>query len=75
MTDLVKELVKGVVESVLKEILKKTTGRTASKRKKRQSRSTTTGRFAPKSISSIRKPARKQTSRRRTAASRSKQRR
>lgn len=57
MTDLVKEPVNGVVESVLKEILKKTTGRTATKRKKKQTRSTTTGRFVPKSASSTRKPA------------------
>ena len=75
MADLVKELVTGIVNSVLKEILKKGKGKsTATKRKKRQTRSTTTGRFVKKTATAASKPARKQVSRRRTAAGRSKQR-
>jgi hypothetical protein len=71
MANLVSELVSGVVESVLKEILKKAGGATATKRQKRQTRSATTGRFK-KAPATKAKPARKQVSRRRTAASRSK---
>lgn len=76
MADLVKELVTGIVNSVLKEILKKGKGKsTATKRKKRQTRSATTGgRFVKKTATAASKPARKQVSRRRTAAGRSKQR-
>jgi len=72
MADLMKEIVNGVVESVLKEILKKTTGRSTTKRTKRQTRSATTGRF--KKVAAPRKTAKKQVSKRRTAAVRSKQR-
>jgi hypothetical protein len=68
MASLVSELVSGVVESVLKEILKKAGGTTATKRQKR---SATTGRFK-KAPATKAKPAKKQVSRRRTAASRSK---
>ncbi len=75
MADLVKELVTGIVDSVLKEILKKTTGRAAGKRKKRQTRSPSTGRFGRKTSTAAKKPARKQVSKRRTATGRSKQRR
>lgn len=71
MAGLLNELVNGVVDSVLKEILKKTGGRTATKRQKRQTRSATTGRFK-KAASTKARPAKKQVSRRRTAASRSK---
>jgi hypothetical protein len=74
MPDLIKEIVTGVVESVIKELLGKSHGRTPSKRKKRQVRSATTGRFVKKAPTRTAKPARKQTSRRRTVASRSKQR-
>jgi len=70
MADLMKELVSGVVESVLKEILKKAGG-TTTKRQKRQTRSATTGRFK-KAPATKAKVAKKQVSRRRTAASRSK---
>lgn len=71
MAGLMNELVSGVVESVLKEILKKTGGRTATKRQKRQARSAT-GRFKKATVKRAVKPAKKQVSRRRTAASRSK---
>ncbi|WP_455873217.1 hypothetical protein [Rhizobium yanglingense] len=73
MADIVKELVSGIVETVLKEILKKTALRTTTKRKKRQTRSSTTGRFA-RTGSTANKPARKQVSKRRTATARSRQR-
>ncbi|WP_349434534.1 hypothetical protein [Pararhizobium sp. A13] len=72
MAGLMNELVSGVVASVLKEILKKTGGRTATKRQKRQARSATTGRFKKATATRGAKPAKKQVSRRRTAASRSK---
>jgi hypothetical protein len=71
MANLMKDLVSGVVESVLKEILKKAGGTTATKRQKRQTRSATTGRFK-KAPAAKAKPAKKQVSRRKTAASRSK---
>ncbi|MEN3145934.1 hypothetical protein ABCW43_01340 [Neorhizobium sp. IRAMC:178] len=80
MADLIKEIVTGLVETALKELLGKSHGRTPAKRKKRQVRSATTGRFAKKTArtkpASTRaaKPATKQVSRRRTTASRSKQR-
>lgn len=73
MADLVKEVIDNVVKGVLKEILKKTTGRGTTRRRKRQARSATTGRFVKKT-SRPRKPAKKQVSRRRTAANRSRQR-
>lgn len=74
MAELMKTLVTGVIDTVLREILKKATG--TSKRKKRQTR-TASGRFKKaKSVAkAVRKPARKQVSRRRTAAARSKARR
>lgn len=68
MSSLLNDLVSGIVESALKEILKK------PKRKKRQPRSATTGKFVRKAKAAAAKPARKQVSRRRTAAGRSKQR-
>lgn len=70
MAGLMNELVSGVVESVLKEILKKAGGSTTTKRQKRQTRSATTGRFK-KAPAAKAKPAKKQLSRRKTAASRS----
>ncbi|WP_105382495.1 hypothetical protein [Neorhizobium alkalisoli] len=73
MPDLIKEIITGVVENVVKELLKKSHGRTTTKRKKRQTRSASTGRFVKKTSRAAR-PARKQVSRRRTAASRSRQR-
>ncbi len=75
MSDLIRQIVTGVVESVVKELLGKSHGRTPSKRKKRQARSSTSGRFTSKAAKPrAAKPARKQVSRKRTAASRSKQR-
>ena len=85
MSDLIKQIVTSVVDDVVKELLGKSHGRTPSKRKKRQTRaaasgsprSATTGRFTgkkPRTRSELAKPAKKQTSRRRTATSRSKQR-
>lgn len=77
MADLIKELVSGVVDSALKEILKKTraTG-TAAKRAKRRSRKAKSGGILADIVeAAFRKPAKKQGSRRRTAASRSKLRR
>jgi len=75
MAGLINELVTGIVESAMNELLKKSHGRTTTKRKRRQNRSAASGRFV-KTLSRTRaaKPARKQVSRRRTTASRSKQR-
>lgn len=67
------EFVESVVESALKEVLSKTTGKKTARGRKRQARSPTTGRFVKKA-STPRKPAKKQVSRRRTAAKRSRQR-
>ena len=85
MSDLIKQIVTSVVDDVVKQLLGKSHGRTPSKRKKRQTRaatspgtrSATTGRFTtkkPGARSKVVKPAKKQTSRRRSATSRSKQR-
>lgn len=85
MSDLIKQIVTSVVDDVVRQLLGKSHGRTPSKRKKRQTRaaapestrSATTGRFTakkPGTRSKVVKPAKKQTSRRRTATSRSKQR-
>ncbi|WP_454849609.1 hypothetical protein [Rhizobium binxianense] len=75
MADLVKEFVTGVVDSVLQEVLKKTTGRTTTKRRRRQTRTASPlDEFLSKAAASLRKPAKKQVSKRRTAASRSRQR-
>jgi hypothetical protein len=73
MADLIKELVSGVVESVMRELLKKSHGRTTTKRKKRQTRPAAIGASKAKRVGR-KTPARKQVSRRRTAASRSRQR-
>lgn len=83
MADLMKELVTGVVEKVVKELLTKAGVTTTTKRKRRKTRaaagadgeparSARTGRFVKKKAPA--KRPRKQVSRRRTAASRSKQR-
>ncbi|MBY5402515.1 hypothetical protein [Rhizobium leguminosarum] len=75
MADLVKELISGVADSVLKEILKKTTGRATTKRRRRKTRPAATTTAARKPTSAKPKPLRKQVSKRRTAAGRSRQRR
>jgi hypothetical protein len=77
MNDLVKQIVSGVIDSVVKELLGKSHGRTVSKRRKRQTRaaegrSATTGRFVKKTTKA--KAPKKQVSKRRTTASRNKQR-
>ena len=72
MAGLVETLVRGVVDSVLKEVLKKAGVKRASRRAKRQTRDAE-GRFKP-APSPKRVKARKQVSKRRTAAARSKQR-
>ncbi|MDX0431047.1 hypothetical protein GOC91_24600 [Sinorhizobium medicae] len=76
MANLIKELVSGVVDSALKEILKKTRT-TATKRTRRRNRKTASdgGILADIVEAAFRKPAKKQVSRRRTAASRNKLRR
>ncbi|OCP03427.1 MULTISPECIES: hypothetical protein [unclassified Ensifer] len=78
MADLIKELVSGVVDSALKEILKKTgVKRTSTKRTKRRTRTASSGGGILADIleAAIRKPAKKQVSRRKTSAARSKTRR
>jgi hypothetical protein len=74
MADLLGNIVKDVVEGVPKEILKKSTRSGTTRRRKRQTRSTTTGRFVRKTAKRVKAPARKQVSRRRSAAKRSRQR-
>ncbi|WP_119258335.1 hypothetical protein [Shinella zoogloeoides] len=76
MADLIKDLVSGVVDAALKEVLKKTGVRSASTRRRKAS-----GGLLADVIEAVLKPekkparrARKQVSRRRTAASRSPQR-
>nr|WP_206113918.1 hypothetical protein [Rhizobium laguerreae] len=68
-------MISGVVDTVLKEILKKTTGRVTTKRRRRKTCPTATTKVARKATSAKPKPARKQVSKRRTAAGRSRQRR
>ncbi|KQS98204.1 MULTISPECIES: hypothetical protein [unclassified Rhizobium] len=72
MANLINELVTGVVESVLKEVLKKSGVKTTTSKRQRQTRSATTGRFKKATKPKAAKPAKKQVSRRRTAAARSK---
>lgn len=74
MADLVDDIVNNVVKGVLQEILKKTATKGTTRRRKRQTRSATTGRFVRKATKRVKAPARKQVSRRRTAAKRSRQR-
>jgi hypothetical protein len=71
VNSLVNQILAGVIESVVKELLGKSHGRTPSKRKRRQAKSTTT---SPATTGRAAKPAKRQVSKRRTTASRSKQR-
>ncbi|WP_395447197.1 hypothetical protein ACHMW7_19615 [Aminobacter sp. UC22_36] len=70
---LINDLVQGVVDGVLKDILKKPTG--TSKRTRRRKRATTTSSATLRQIEKLLRPAKKQTSRKRTVRSRSKVRR
>ncbi|WPE20119.1 hypothetical protein ShzoTeo12_13020 [Shinella zoogloeoides] len=79
VADLIKDLVSGVVDAALKEVLKKTGVRSASTRRTRRRKAS--GGLLADVIEAVLKPekkpaprARKQVSRRRTAASRSPQR-
>ena len=79
MADLIKDLVSGVVDAALKEVLKKTGVRSTSTRRTRRRKAS--GGLLADVIEAVLKPekkparrARKQVSRRRTAASRSPQR-
>ncbi len=70
---LVDDLVKGVVDGALKEILKKTTGRTTLTRRRRRKSTGSTATL--RQIEKLLKPAKKQTSRKRTVRTRAKTRR
>ncbi|WP_442865957.1 hypothetical protein [Aminobacter sp. HY435] len=71
---LISDLVQGVVDGALKDILRKTTG--TSKRTRRRKRAATSSSSATlRQIEKLLRPARKQTSRKRTVRSRSKVRR
>ncbi len=70
---LVDDVVKGVVDGVLKEILKKTTGRTTLTRRRRRKSTGSTATL--RQIEKLLKPAKKQTSRKRTVRTRAKTRR
>lgn len=70
---LISDLVQGVVDGALKDILKKTTG--TSKRTRRRKRTTSTSSATLRQIEKLLRPAKKQTSRKRTVRSRSKVRR
>jgi hypothetical protein len=75
MSDLIKQIVTSVVDDVVKQLLGKSHGRSPSKRKKRQTRAAASFTAKkPGARSKVVKPARKQTSRRRSTTSRSKQR-
>ncbi len=68
---IVGDLVQGVVDSALKEILRKTTG--SSKRTRRRRRATTSiSTSTLRELEKLLKPARKQVSRKKTTATRSK---
>ncbi|CAI2934263.1 hypothetical protein WHT83_18460 [Aminobacter sp. P9b] len=69
----ISDLVEGVVDGALKDILKKTTG--TSKRTRRRKRTTSTSSATLRQIEKLLRPAKKQTSRKRTVRSRSKVRR
>ncbi|KKX33856.1 hypothetical protein [Rhizobium sp. LC145] len=73
MADLIKELVTGVVENVMRELLKKSHGRTTTKRKKRKAQAAG-GRPSRAKTEKTKTVVCKQVSRRRSAASRSRQR-
>lgn len=69
----ISDLVEGVVDGALKDILKKTTG--TSKRTRRRKRTTSASSATLRQIEKLLRPAKKQTSRKRTVRSRSKVRR
>ncbi|AWC23591.1 hypothetical protein CO731_03063 [Aminobacter sp. MSH1] len=69
----ISDLVEGVVDGALKDILKKTTG--TSKRTRRRKRTTSTSSATLRQTEKLLRPAKKQTSRKRTVRSRSKVRR
>lgn len=66
----VDDVVKGVVDGVLKEILKKTTGRSTLTRRRRRKATGSTATL--RQIEKLLRPAKKQTSRKRTNRTRSK---
>ncbi|MCA0279427.1 MAG: hypothetical protein LCH86_25820 [Proteobacteria bacterium] len=70
---LISDFVQGVVDSALKDILKKTSG--TSKRARRRKRTASSSSSTLRQIEKLLRPARKQTSRKRTVRSRSKVRR
>ncbi len=75
MAGILDELVSGIVKSAMSEILKKSHGRTATRRTKRRTRTAKNEGLVESIIkAALPKPAKKQVSRRRTSASRSKQR-
>ncbi|MFZ1680231.1 MAG: hypothetical protein WAT70_04365 [Rhizobiaceae bacterium] len=67
---LVDDLVKGVVDGALKEILKKTTGRSTLTRRRRRKATGSTATL--RQIEKLLKPAKRQTSRKRTVRTRAK---
>ncbi|MCX8568016.1 MULTISPECIES: hypothetical protein [Hyphomicrobiales] len=70
---LISDLVQGVVDGALKDILKKTSG--TSKRARRRKRTVSSSSSTLRQIEKLLRPAKKQTSRKRTVRSRSKVRR
>ena len=70
---LISDLVQGVVDGALKDILKKTSG--TSKRARRRKRTASSSSATLRQIEKLLRPAKKQTSRKRTVRSRSKVRR
>lgn len=70
---LISDLVQGVVDGALKDILRKTSG--TSKRTRRRKRTTTSSSATLRQIEKLLRPAKRQTSRKRTVRSRSKVRR
>ncbi len=70
---LISDLVQGVVDGALKDILKKTSG--TSKRARRRKRTASSSSSTLRQIEKLLRPAKKQTSRKRTVRSRSKVRR
>lgn len=70
---MISDLVQGVVGDVLKDILKKTSG--TSKRARRRKRTASSSSATLRQIEKLLRPAKKQTSRKRTVRSRSKVRR
>lgn len=70
---LISDLVQGVVDGALKDILNKTSG--TSKRARRRKRTASSNSSTLRQIEKLLRPAKKQTSRKRTVRSRSKVRR